>query len=503
VRGPQPPLRRNGGPRRRILILGAGPTGLGAAYRLAELGWDDFLVLEASDGPGGLASSETSANGFTYDIGGHVLFSHFRYFDELFDRMLGGEYQELLRESWIWIRGRFVPYPFQNNIKHLPREDTLACLLGLVEARQARSAAPFRTFEELIHGVFGRGIAELFMLPYNFKVWAHPPSEMGTGWIGERVPVVDLERVLGNVVLDREDHSWGPNSTFKYPRHGGTGGLFRRIADTLDGRIRYGAEAVAVDPVRRRVRLAGGGVEEYDDLISTIPLDLLVERIGGAPPEAREASRHLLHSGSAIVGVGIRQPCPSTKCWMYFPEPDAPFYRVTYLSNYSPEVVPDASTHYSLLAEVSRSRHKPVDLDSVVDEVLDGFVATRLLAPGDLADVVDAHLIARERTYPIPSLRRDQALGVIQPWLEGLGILSRGRFGAWKYEIGNMDHAVQMGVEAVERLVHGRPEQCLHDRIAPKAEQDLGLVPRDVVPLRRPRAGAGAVPPRRAAAAPA
>jgi hypothetical protein len=184
---------------------------------------------------------------------------------------------------------------------------------------------------------------------------------------------------------------------------------------------------------------------------------------------------------------------------MYFPEPDSPFYRVTYLSNYSPEVVPDASTHYSLLAEVSRSRHKPVDLASVVDEVLDGFVATRLLAPGDLADVVDTHLIVRERTYPIPSLRRDEALETIQPWLEGLGILSRGRFGAWKYEIGNMDHAVQMGVEAVERLVHARPEQCLHNRIAPKAEQELRLVRENVRPLRR--AAAGAAAPRRAAAA--
>ena len=501
-----PPGRRpgrNGSSGRRILILGAGPTGLGAAFRLKELGWDDFLVLEASGGPGGLASSETSPRGFTYDIGGHVLFSHFRYFDELFDRMLGDQYQELLRESWIWIRERFVPYPFQNNIKYLPREDILACLLGLVEARQGRRDTPWATFEELIHGVFGRGIAELFMLPYNFKVWAHPPSGMATGWIGERVPVVDLERVLGNVVLDREDHSWGPNSTFKYPRHGGTGGLFRRVADALEGRVRYGAEVVGVDARRQRVRLADGSGEDYDHLISTMPLDLLVERLDGAPSRAREASRHLLHSGSAIVGVGIRQPCPSTKCWMYFPEADSPFYRVTYLSNYSPEVVPDASTHYSLLAEVSRSRHKPVELGAVVDRVLDGLVATRLLDRSDLGDVVDTHLIVRERTYPIPSLRRDEALDVLQPWLESIGILSRGRFGAWKYEIGNMDHAVQMGVEAVERLVHGRAEECVHNRVRPKPEQDLGLVRESAGRRRASSRGAGVAPPQRVAAAPA
>jgi len=110
---------------KRILIIGAGPTGLGAAYRLHELGYTDFQVLEGSSGPGGLASSETSKNGFVYDIGGHVLFSHFRYFDELFDRMLGPNFQELQREAWVWMMDRFLPYPFQNNVRELPREAVL------------------------------------------------------------------------------------------------------------------------------------------------------------------------------------------------------------------------------------------------------------------------------------------------------------------------------------------------------------------------------------------
>ncbi|HEY6221940.1 MAG TPA: FAD-dependent oxidoreductase [Candidatus Eisenbacteria bacterium] len=461
---------------RKIVILGAGPAGLGAAYRLAELGHENFVVLEARPSAGGLASSETSPNGFTYDIGGHVLFSHFRYFDELFDRMLGDEYQELMREAWVWIMDRFLPYPFQNNIKDLPPEAVLKCVLGVINAQKA-DKKPYRTFEELIYGVFGEGIAEYFMMPYNFKVWAHPPAMLGTHWIGERVPVVDLQRVLTNVILDRADVSWGPNNTFKYPRHGGTGGLFQRVSTTLAGRIRYRAEVTGVDAKRKRVLLADGTDEGYDDLISTAPLDRLVQSIPDAPPEVRDATSLLLHSGSAIVGVGIRQPSPSTKCWMYFPESNCPYYRVTYLSNYSPEVVPDASTHYSLLAEVSHSALKPVDLETVVDSVIEGFVATRLLSREDRQDIVDTHLIVREYTYPIPSVRRDDALSVIQPYLESRDIYSRGRFGAWKYEIGNMDHAVQMGAEVADRLVRGKPELCWNDRILPKNEQELGLLP--------------------------
>ena len=110
----------------RILIIGAGPTGLAAAYRLRELGYTNFLLLEASDHVGGLASSEKSANGFIYDIGGHVLFSHYPYFDRLFDKLLGNEFQELKRESWVWMFDRFLPYPFQNNIKYLPSEVVLS-----------------------------------------------------------------------------------------------------------------------------------------------------------------------------------------------------------------------------------------------------------------------------------------------------------------------------------------------------------------------------------------
>jgi hypothetical protein len=137
--------------------------------------------------------------------------------------------------------------------------------------------------------------------------------------------------------------------------------------------------------------------------------------------------------------------------------------------------VPDATRQYSLLAEVSRSSYKPVNLDTVVEEVIDGFVNTKLLSPADRKDVVDTHLITREYTYPIPTIRRDDALSVIQPWLESQDIYSRGRFGAWKYEIGNMDHSVTMGAEAADRITKGAPELCWNDRIIPKAEQPLKM----------------------------
>ena len=448
---------------KRILVIGAGPTGLGAGYRLRELGYENFVILEARNKVGGLASSEKSSNGFTYDIGGHVLFSHYEYFDRLFDKVIGNDYQELVRESWVWMCDRFLPYPFQNNIKYLPREIVLECLLGLIEAqKQDFDLKRFANFEEFILGVFGKGIAKYFMMPYNFKVWAHPPCMMNKEWVGERVSVVDIKRVLGNVILDRDDAGWGPNATFKYPRHGGTGGLFERVQPYVQDNLRLNTPTVAVDFEKHEAILDDGHRVKYAYLLSTMPMDVLVRSMDGdVPEEVREQADLLRHSGSYIVGVGLRQPSPSKKCWMYFPEKNCPFYRLTYLSNYSPEVVPDASTHYSLLAEISKSDFKPVDRDTIVDETLRGMVNTRMLSEPDLDDVVDTHIIEREYTYPIPSLERDKALATIHPWLEEQNIYSRGRFGAWRYEVGNMDHSVAQGVEWVNRVVLGEVKEEL------------------------------------------
>jgi len=135
-----------------------------------------------------------------------------------------------------------------------------------------------------------------------------------------------------------------------------------------------------------------------------------------------------------------------------------PFYRVTYLSNYSPYMTasPDQTL---LLTETSQSAHKPEDAATIVDRVLDGLVTTRLMDETDRELVVTTWLCSPSMSYPVPSTTRDAALGTIQPWLRSQGIWSRGRFGAWLYEIGNMDHSTMQGVEFVNNVLAGEPEQ--------------------------------------------
>ncbi|HUQ40797.1 MAG TPA: FAD-dependent oxidoreductase [Acidimicrobiales bacterium] len=439
----------------RIVIVGGGPTGLGAGYRLQELGYDDWVILEASDYVGGLATSFTDEAGFTYDIGGHVMFSHYQYYDDLVDKLMGGDYTELNREAWVWMEDRFIAYPFQNNIRSLEPQTVFDCVNGLIGAQKQEHRPT--NFREWVDAVFGRGIAEHFMIPYNFKVWATPAELMNYVWIGERVSVVDVEAILRNVILAEDQVSWGPNNTFKYPLRGGTGFLYDSLRAYVDDHLELETPVASVDAAAKVVRTADGRLWPYDVLLSTMPLNRLVESTEGVPDKVRAAVDGLHWSGSHIVGVGVDRPANSTKNWIYFPEPEVPFYRVTYLSNYSPYITPEPDQTL-FLTETSRSGHKPEPADDIVARVVDGLVATKLMDTEDRERVVTTWLCSPEMSYPVPTVTRDGSLGTIQPWLREQGIWSRGRFGAWLYEIGNMDHSAMQGVEFVNHVLHGDPE---------------------------------------------
>lgn len=89
------------------------------------------------------------------------------------------------RVSYVWIKKRWVAYPFQNNIAALDEADRAACLKGLVDAKIDSAGAPPTTFDDWILRTLGKGIADLFMRPYNFKVWGYPTTEMQCKWLGE------------------------------------------------------------------------------------------------------------------------------------------------------------------------------------------------------------------------------------------------------------------------------------------------------------------------------
>ncbi|PGH02851.1 hypothetical protein AJ80_08801 [Polytolypa hystricis UAMH7299] len=473
-----------------VLVIGAGPTGLGAAKRLNQIDGPSWMIVDANETPGGLASTDVTPEGFLYDVGGHVIFSHYKYFDDCLDEALPKEddWYTHQRISYVRCKEQWVPYPFQNNISMLPKEEQVKCIDGMIDAAlEARVAnTKPKSFDEWIVRMMGTGIADLFMRPYNFKVWAVPTTKMQCAWLGERVAAPNLKAVTTNVILQKTAGNWGPNATFRFPARGGTGGIWIAVADTLPKpKTRFGehGKVSKVDAQKKTVTLGDGTVVGYEKLVSTMAVDALVETMDDK--ELVDLSKGLFYSSTHVIGVGIRGERPERigdKCWLYFPEDNCPFYRATIFSNYSPHNQPTADTalptlsladgsapssttpqpgpYWSIMLEVSESSLKPVDHASLLTSCIQGLVNTSLLSPTD--EIVSTYHRRFDHGYPTPTLERESVLTQLLPKLQDLGIYSRGRFGSWRYEVGNQDHSFMLGVEAVDNIVNGAVELTLN-----------------------------------------
>ena len=140
------------------------------------------MMIDSNKTPGGLASTDVTPEGFLYDVGGHVIFSHYKYFDDCIDEALPNEddWYTHQRISYVRCKKLWVPYPFQNNISVLPKEEQVKCMDGMIDAAlEARVAnTKPKDFDEWIVRMMGTGIADLFMRPYNYKVWAVPTTKV-------------------------------------------------------------------------------------------------------------------------------------------------------------------------------------------------------------------------------------------------------------------------------------------------------------------------------------
>jgi protoporphyrinogen oxidase len=449
----------------RLVIIGAGPTGLGAAYRLEEAGFESFVVVEANEFPGGLASSYRDEQGFTWDVGGHVQFSHYSYYDDVLDEVMRGEWLSHTRSAWVWTDGRFIPYPFQYNLHYLPERQRQRALDGIrnVVGRKQRPSA--ENFAEWIEATFGQGLAEIFLYPYNEKVWGFPLDTLDSSWVGDRVPPPDPERIERNMAAGRDDDSWGPNQSFRFPRCGGTGAIWRAVAAAIHpSRVLLEMPVESIDVNNRTLVLRSGSALIYDHLINTMPLDLFCTRADGLGPEVREAASKLVSSACHIIGIGLRGPEPSDltgKGWIYFPDANSPYYRVTLFSNYSPDNVPPGGEYWSLMAEVCETPFRPVDQKQIELQVISAMQEDGLINDGN--EIVSVWHRRESHGYPTPFLGRDQVLERLLPSLEKERVFSRGRFGAWKYEVSNQDHSFMQGVELVDRLFGRGQEVTLNN----------------------------------------
>lgn len=453
-----------------VLIVGAGPTGIGAGWRIQELhrlglnAIHDWLLVEQCDVPGGMAASSRDTQGFIWDIGVHVIYSHYPYFNGFLKDVLGAAILEHPRKGWVWLGGGYIPFPLQNNLQRLPPHDLLACVASFPST--ARSAEVPANFSQWLNQNFGTALADLFFLPYAYKMWAYPAEKLATAWTERKssskyqnVQRTSLLPLLENLILQQDTPGWEGAVPFPYPAKGGAGALWSEAFLRLPGpHKKLGTRLLAIDTASRIATLSSGERVQYASLLSSMPLDAFLMCLDDGF-RAKLPALVLKHSSSHVIGVGVHGQVPEVlrdKFWIQFAQLDLPFFRVSITSNYSPDNVPTPGEFWSMMCEVSESPLKPVDQETVVVDVIAALRRVGLLAKEhEIASTWHRHI---PYGYPVPCLERDVFMSETQALLKERGIYSRGRFGGWKYEVSNQDNAFMQGVEAIDNMVLGTEE---------------------------------------------
>jgi UDP-galactopyranose mutase len=428
----------------KIIIIGAGPAGIGAAYHLDR----DYSIYEAANSIGGLMRSK-NINGFIFDYAGHIFFTKDNYIHKLINKLLADNFHTQNRSSWIFSHDTFTRYPFQSNTYGLPPHIIKDCIIGIVEARLNDNKIKPENFKEYIYKVFGKGIAEHFMIPYNEKIWTIPLSEMDCGWFEERVPDVSIEDVVTGALMPYEKRM-GQNATFGYPIQGGCESIPRAFEKHIKN-INTNSKVTAINLKDKYIIINHTTRVAYNRLISTIPLpEFFKVLIDDLPEQIHSALGKLRFNSVLCENIGIDREKATDKHWIYFHEEDFIFQRIFVQSNASPHVTPQGCSSFT--AEITYSSRKPVDKKTSMERTIEGLTKADLIHKDDRILVKDT--IDLEYGYVIYDHNRKDAIKIIRDYLDKFGIILAGRYAEWEYY--NMDTALLAGKKAAELITRSK-----------------------------------------------
>jgi protoporphyrinogen oxidase len=422
------------------IILGGGIAGLSLASFLEC----PTVVLERQDVVGGLSRSYT-LDGVDYDIGPHIIFSKNKEVLRLHTTMI--ETSQIRRSNQILYKGRFVKYPFENDLGKLPQEDCDRCLQEFLhnpyEGYQAGNMLQF------FLKTFGEGITHCYLQPYNQKIWKFDPSCLDTQMV-ERIPKPPKEDVIASA-NGIETEGYTHQLYFHYPKAGG----FQTIVNAYTARagakgsVRTG---VHTNSIERRgeewVVQTNDGEVRGARLVNCMPLHELF-RILPAPDHVRAALDRLLYYSIHIVMLHVRRDRIGNHFALYIPDPDVIFHRLSKL-NFLGEAYcrdGDAST---LMAEVTfrpSSYLGTLDRAAIERRVVDDLVKIGFI---DAADVVSIDVRTEKYAYVIYDLDHRKNVDLVLGYLREKGIESVGRFAEFEYL--NTDGVVEHTMQLAERL---------------------------------------------------
>jgi protoporphyrinogen oxidase len=443
-----------------VVIVGAGPAGLTAAYLLAKEG-TRVTALEADDVVGGLART-VEYRGYRFDIGGHRFFTKIPPVEALWRELLGDELIKVPRLSRIHYRGRYFDYPLKaaNALRGLGLVDTVLVLLSYIRARLWPSKVE-ENFEQWVSNRFGRRLYEIFFKTYTEKVWGIPCTEIRAEWAAQRIQGLSLAKAIWSATtLQRRANGIKTLiNEFDYPRLG-PGQMWERARDRvteLGGEVQMRHRVVGLELrdgriVAVRARAPDGDVRiEGDHFITTMPLRELVRAcLPKTPASVARAADGLNYRDLIVVALILRQRDLFPDNWIYIHTPGVRVGRIQNCNNWSRAMVPDPATS---CVNMEYFCFEGDDVWATGDEDLIA-LAQRELAELGLADpslVVDGMVVRVPKAYPVYDSTYRARLDVVRTWLDAIPNLHTiGRNGMHKYN--NQDHSMLTAMLALDNM---------------------------------------------------
>ncbi len=422
-----------------IVILGAGLSGLSAAFHLKG---KKYQIFEKEGEAGGLCRSAVH-DGFTFDHTGHLLHLSHPYTQKLLKKLLPDRLIRHQRRAAIYLNGRYIPFPFQANLWALPKDLTRECLAEFIRAR-SENAKNEDDFLSWIYQTFGTGIAKHFMIPYNEKLWKIPLNEISLEWVERFVPYPTLEEVIDGA-RGVNLKGFGYNQEFLYPLEGGIQILPQAFLAEIQ-EVQLGKAVESIDIDKKVVRFRDGSETTYRTLLSSLPMDELLQCIEPCPAEIKDLQSGLRYVSVVNINLGVGREGISDHHWVYFPEPSYPFYRVGFLNNLSPHMAPKGAS--ALSVEISYLPSNSPSLKKVREQTLAALVACGILRRED--KILTEKTIPIKHAYVIYDRFRRQHLPRLIQFLRANQIYPLGRYGRWEYT--TMEEAILQGKEAAETL---------------------------------------------------
>ncbi len=446
---------------RDVVVIGAGPAGLTAAYELGKRG-GTATVLEATDVVGGI-SQTVERDGWRFDIGGHRFFTKVRSVESLWHEILPeGEFLLRPRMSRIYYDGKFFDYPLKasNALRNLGIIEAIRCVLSYAWVR-LRPPADQSNFEGWVAARFGWRLYRIFFKTYTEKVWGVDATEIQADWAAQRIKNLSLGKAIANALLPKRNQKDITSliEEFEYPRHGP--GMMWEVArekvEEQGSKVHFSSPVVRIERDDRgatAVVTDDGGVETRHDaahVISSMPISALARVVDPPAPEAvRAAADGLAYRDFLTVALVVPEAHGFPDNWIYVHETGVRVGRIQNFGSWSPDMVKPGYTCLGLEYFVFEG-------DELWEAADDDLVAlgTRELAQLGLvpADVVEAGYVVRmPKAYPTYDAGYDARVETIRAWLadELPNVHPVGRNGMHRYN--NQDHSMVTASLTVENL---------------------------------------------------